>query len=69
MTTPAAARRSLPALSTADLIGQYEDAISSLNGRYTDASPRQRRIDYIIDLLGQRADAGDEIADAFLRNP
>jgi hypothetical protein len=51
-------------LSTTDLIGQYELAISSNNrgGRVN----RQRRIDYIAGLLAARSDAGDEAAQAWL---
>lgn len=55
-TVPAA---KLPKLSTADLIGQYDLAISSYRGRCTNASPRQKRIDRIVDLLSARADADD----------
>lgn len=55
----AARKRDLPALTTADLIGQYDLAVSSYTGRMTNHSPRQARIDHIVDLLSQRADAGD----------
>lgn len=60
--TQTVARRDLAQLSTADLIAQYNQAISSYAGRCTNASPRQRRIDYIVDLLSQRADDDDQAA-------
>lgn len=63
-TTIPAAR--LTSLSTADLIGQYDLAISSYKGRMTNASPRQTRINRIVDLLSERADAGDAVAEAWL---
>lgn len=58
-TTPKAQLASLP---TADLIAQYDAAVSSHKGRYTEAAPRQRRINYIVDLLSERADADDATA-------
>lgn len=64
--TKTAPARSLPNLTTADLIAQYELAISSYAGRYTNHSPRQKRINLIVDLLEARADDGDETADAWL---
>jgi len=58
-TTPAA---KLASLSTEDLIGQYDLAISSYQGRLTNASPRQTRINRIVDLLEIRADDNDPAA-------
>ena len=49
-------------LATIDLIRQYERAISSYVGRFTNCSPRQKRIDYIVDLIDARADEGDDVA-------
>ena len=54
-------------MSTSDLIAQYELAISSLNGRFTDKAPRQNRINYIVSLIDGLADAGDADADEWLR--
>jgi hypothetical protein len=51
--------RNLPKVSTATLIVQYQLAIASHGGRYTDAAPRQRRINRIVNLLSDRADADD----------
>lgn len=64
-TSPA---RTLPNLSTADLIAQYDLAISSYRGRYTNTSPRQKRIDRIVELLGKRADNGDAAALTWLES-
>lgn len=58
----------LPKLSTPALIAQYDLAIGSYSGRVTNFSPRQRRIDHIVNLLSDRADAGDETALAWLAN-
>lgn len=55
-------RSRLAKLPTADLIAQYQLAISSSVGRYSNTAPRQRRINYIVDLLSDRADAGDAAA-------
>lgn len=52
-------RRSLSGATTAALIAQYDAAISSYAGRLTEKAPRQQRINFIVDLLGERADAGD----------
>lgn len=62
MTTTTVAKARLTRLATADLIGQYERAISSYAGRCTNFSPRQQRINHIVDLLSQRADDGDAVA-------
>jgi hypothetical protein len=62
-TTP---KSELSKLSTADLIEQYNLAISSYKGRCTNASPRQRRIDFIVDMLSDRADNNDAAALAWL---
>ncbi|MFG2001614.1 hypothetical protein ACGFNU_20930 [Spirillospora sp. NPDC048911] len=65
--TPGAVRRDrLAKLNTSELIEQYELAISSYTGRYTNTSPRQKRINYVVDLLGARADDGDVEALAWL---
>ncbi len=56
------AKAKLTGCDTATLIGQYDLAISSYAGRLTNCSPRQKRIDYIVDLLSDRADAGDPVA-------
>ena len=66
MTTTTAPARSLHRLSTADLIAQYELAISSYKGRNTNCSPRQKRINLIVDMLSERADADDAEALAWL---
>ena len=60
MTTIAKAK--LPGCDTAILIEQYDAAISSYAGRLTNCSPRQQRINYIVDMLSDRADAGDPVA-------
>ena len=65
--TATVAKAQLHRLSTAELIDQYELAISSYAGRYTNTSPRQQRINTIVDLLSDRADSGDAAADAWLR--
>lgn len=57
--TETVAKAKLTKLSTADLIAQYELAISSYSGRMTNFSPRQKRIDFIVGLLSDRADEGD----------
>lgn len=62
MATTTVPRARLTRLNTADLIGQYDAAISSYAGRCTNHSPRQKRIDYIVELLLQRADADDAAA-------
>jgi hypothetical protein len=51
--------RLLDTLSTEDLIAQYNRAISSYAGRHTNSSPRQKRINRIVDLLIERAELGD----------
>jgi hypothetical protein len=66
MTTKTVRRDRLDNLDTAELIGQYDAAISSYAGRCTNFSPRQKRIDYIVDLLSERADRDDSIALAWL---
>lgn len=55
-------RDRLHTLTTAELIGQYDAAISSYKGRCTNFSPRQNRINFIVDLLSQRADTNDAVA-------
>lgn len=55
-------RDKLARLGTTELIDQYSAAISSYAGRYSNCAPRQKRIDYIVDLLSQRADVGDATA-------
>lgn len=52
----------LSRIPTTDLIAQYELAIGSSRGRYSNTAPRQKRINYIVDLLSARADAGDAAA-------
>lgn len=59
MTTKAIAKRDLSKATTADLIAQYNLAIGSTRGRYSDYAPRQKRISYIVDLLAARGDDGD----------
>lgn len=66
MATTTARARDLHRLATDELIAQYDLAISSHAGRYTNAGPRQVRINRIVDLLSARADAGDETAAAWL---
>lgn len=56
------AKRDLGKLTTVDLIAQYERAISSHSGRYTEKAPRQQRINLIVGMLSDRADAGDAAA-------
>ena len=60
------AKAKLPKLSTEDLIKEYDIAISSYDGRFTNASPRQKRISYVVDLLADRADAGDPVAEKWM---
>ena len=57
-----AAVRDHSEIATIDLIGQYDRAIASYAGRFTNCSPRQKRIDYIVDLIDARADEGDDVA-------
>lgn len=64
-TVPAA---ELHRLFTPALIAQYELAISSHAGRYTDTGPRQRRIVLIVDLLAARAEDGDADAVDWLKS-
>lgn len=64
--TSATPKAKLRGLSTAELIGQYELAISSYAGRYTNTSPRQKRINLIVDVLSERADDGDTQAEKWL---
>lgn len=59
------AKSKLHTLSTTDLIAAYDEAINSYSGRYTDTSPRQRRINYIVDLLVERGDDNDSVAAAW----
>lgn len=66
MTTTTIRRDRLHKATTAELIGQYDAAISSHKGRNTNFSPRQKRINYIVDLISARADDGDAIALAWL---
>lgn len=54
--------------ATSDLIGQYDKATSTYAGRLSNKSPRQRRINHIVDLLSERADWGDTEALAWLRS-
>lgn len=60
--TTTIAKSKLAGADTATLISQYDWAISSHAGRITEYAPRQKRIDYIVDLLSDRADAGDTSA-------
>ncbi len=64
--TATVAKARLTALVTADLIAQYDQAISSHAGRHTEHGPRQNRINHIVDLLADRADDGDPAALAWL---
>lgn len=64
--TATVARRDLVNLPTADLIAQYQLAISSYAGRNTNHSPRQKRINLIVDMLSERADHDDPAALAWL---
>lgn len=45
--------------ATVDLIAQYDKAISTYAGRLSNQAPRQARINYIVDILGERADCDD----------
>lgn len=56
----------LAGLSTPDLIQQYDAAVSTYAGRVSNHSPRQVRVNYIVDLLSARADADDLLALAWL---
>jgi hypothetical protein len=56
----------LAKLPTPELIAEYDIAISSYDGRFTNASPRQKRINYVVDLLTDRADNGDDTAQEWL---
>lgn len=60
--TATIARAKLTGCDTTTLIEQYELAISSYAGRLTNCSPRQHRINFIVDLLSDRADADDPTA-------
>jgi hypothetical protein len=62
MTDHTIRRDRLATLDTAALIGQYNLAISRPWGRHSNTMPGQKRINYIVDLLSARADAGDPIA-------
>jgi hypothetical protein len=66
--TTTIAKAKLTGCNTATLIEQYELAISSYAGRLTNCSPRQKRIDFIVDLLSDRADAGDPAALAWFEH-
>jgi hypothetical protein len=57
----------LPKLRTSDLISQYELAISSFHGRYSNTGPRQKRIDFIVELILDRAENDDAEAIEFLK--
>lgn len=61
-TTATIAKARLHRIDTATLIAQYDLAISSYAGRYTNTAPRQKRINHIVDLLGERADQDDQVA-------
>lgn len=66
-TQPGAVPRArLHRLSTPELIAQYNLAIGSSRGRYSNAAPRQKRINFIVDILSARADADDRDALAWL---
>lgn len=56
----------LARLGTAALIEQYELATSTYRGRLSNHSPRQVRINYIVDMISKRADGGDPTALAWL---
>lgn len=62
MTTIALAQ--LAKADTAELIAQYDRAISTPGRRYAanGRTPLQRRINTIVDLLSERADDGDAVA-------
>lgn len=49
----------LARVATVDLIAQYDKAISTYAGRLSNKAPRQARIDYMVNLLTERADHGD----------
>ena len=49
-------------LSTVNLLEEYYAAVSSFHGRMTNYSPRDKRINLIVDLLSERADHGDTAA-------
>lgn len=66
MTTATIPARDLHKATTADLLAQYDSAISTNAGRYTNTSPRQARINLIVDLLAARADDDDALAIAWL---
>lgn len=66
MTTETTAKSQLPKLDTAGLIAQYDKAISSYAARHTNCSPRQGRINHIVDMLADRAETGDAVALAWL---
>ena len=72
--TAAAPAAKLTQLSTEDLIAQYNLAMDSRTHYFaTDGSKhgghsrQQRRIDRIVDMLGERADQGDAAAIAWFR--
>lgn len=53
-------------LATVDLIDQYRLAIASNRGRYSNTGQRQTRINMIVDDLTERAERGDDVAEAWL---
>jgi hypothetical protein len=55
-------RARLAQATTTELIDQYKLGISSHKGRNTNVAPRQKRINYIVDLLSARADDDDVVA-------
>lgn len=66
MSEPVIAKRHLAVVDTEILIQQYNLAISSFAGRFSNTAPRQVRINYIVDLLSARADNNDPVALAWL---
>jgi hypothetical protein len=52
-------KRNLTSATTAQLVEQYDKATSTYAGRLSNCAPRQQRINFIVDLLSDRADAND----------
>lgn len=62
MTVATIPRAQLAQATTTELIDQYKLGISSHKGRNTNVAPRQKRINYIVDLILARADNDDAVA-------
>ena len=68
MNTNTVPRARLSSLTTEALIAQYDLALTSTKGRYSNYAPRQKRINFICDMLLARAESGDALADDWFAN-